>query len=56
MFNLGYGGLSKFKNMIAALQSEDYVTASREMLRSKWAKQTGRRATKLASMMETGRW
>ena len=56
MFNLGYRGLSKFKNMIAALQSEDYVTASREMLRSKWRTQVGKRAEKLAEMMETGRW
>lgn len=56
MFNLGYKGLSKFKKMIAALRSEDYVTAAKEMLNSKWAKQVGKRATKLAKMMETGRW
>jgi lysozyme len=56
MFNLGYKGLSKFKNMLAALQSEDYVTAAREMLNSKWRTQVGKRAEKLAEMMETGRW
>ena len=56
MFNLGYRGLSKFKNMIAALQSDDYVTAAREMLNSKWSRQTKTRAKKLAHMMETGEW
>lgn len=48
-YQLGVTGVSNFKNMIAALQVEDYLTASAEMLDSKWARQTANRANRLAS-------
>lgn len=56
LFNMGYqmglGGLLQFKNMIKALESQDYVEASRQMLDSLWAKQTPKRAKRLAKRME----
>ena len=51
-FNLGYAGLSKFKNMLTAVSKGDYQTAAREMLESLWAIQVGNRATKLSLLME----
>jgi len=52
-YQLGVGGLLKFKKMWSALKSTDWVKASEEMLDSKWAKQTPNRARKLASIMNT---
>lgn len=55
-FNLGTWGLLGFKNTLAAIQSGEYEKASVMMLQSKWAKQVGRRATRLSAMMKTGEW
>lgn len=56
VFNLGLPRLLGFKRMIAALERRDYATAAAEMLDSKWARQVGRRATRLAEMMRSGEW
>ena len=52
VFQLGIGGVSKFKNMWKALEKEDYYTASQEMLDSRWAKQTPKRAEDLSNIMK----
>lgn len=49
-FNLGWPRLSKFKNMLAALESRDYDRAADESLNSKWAKQVGPRASRIADL------
>ena len=46
-FNLGLPRLKKFKKMFAALNKEDYKTASKEGLDSKWADQVYNRARRL---------
>ena len=53
VFQLGVGGVSKFKKMWSALQEQDYNKASIEMLDSRWAKQTPSRANSLASIMRS---
>lgn len=53
VFNLGLPRFAQFKNMIAAIEAEDYVQASNEMMDSRWAQQVGLRASRLAEMMET---
>ena len=53
VFQLGIGNVSKFKKMWLALDSEDYVEASKQMLDSRWYKQTKSRCESLASMMAT---
>ena len=53
-FNLGFGGLREFVKMITAVQESRYDDAADEMLASKWAKQVGNRAKKLAGMMRSG--
>jgi len=53
VFQLGIGGVSKFKKMWSALQEQDYNKASIEMLDSRWAKQTPSRANSLASIMRS---
>jgi len=52
VFQLGIGGVSKFKNMWKALEKEDYYTASQEMLDSRWARQTPKRAEDLSNIMK----
>lgn len=55
-FNLGIDGLLQFKNMLSFLRVGDFRNAAKEMRRSKWAAQVGRRAERLALQMETGIW
>lgn len=54
MFNVGATTFSKFKNMIAALENKDYEQASSELLDSRYARQVGRRAQKIAEMIRLG--
>ena len=53
-FNMGVPRLSKFKKMWAAIHKEDFVTAAKEMLDSRWATQVKGRSTKLAHAMHHG--
>ena len=53
-FNLGVPRLCKFKKMWAAVEAEDFPTAAKEMLDSRWANQEKSRATKLAHAMHHG--
>lgn len=50
-YQMGVSGVMNFKNMWFALQKKDYATASVEMLNSKWAKQTPKRAKELSALM-----
>jgi len=52
IFQMGYSGVGKFKNMIKALQNNDIKTASIEMLDSRWAKQTPNRAKELSNRVK----
>lgn len=53
-YNLGVKGLNGFRNMWAALDRGDYDKAADEMLDSKWARQVGVRAIRLANRMRKG--
>lgn len=55
-FNIGFAGLKKFKKMLKALAVKDYLTASTELLDSKYATQTGKRAKRIAKLIRTGVW
>lgn len=55
-FNLGAVRLGGFRRFRAALERGDFEQAAREMLDSKWAKQVGPRARRLAEMMRRGTW
>jgi lysozyme len=55
-FNLGLPILLKFQNMWAAIEDEDWIDAAEQMLDSRWAKQVGRRAARLAEAMRSGEW
>jgi lysozyme len=54
LFNLGLVRLRGFRNTLAAMERGDYRAAAAGMLASKWARQVGARATRLARMMERG--
>lgn len=53
-FCVGIYGLKQFKKMIAALRIGDYTEAGAQILDSKFAKQTGARANRLAVTMVAG--
>ncbi|MCK5906949.1 MAG: hypothetical protein KAG37_05120 [Flavobacteriales bacterium] len=50
-YQLGIGGLYKFKKMWAALANRNYPLAEAQALDSRWAKQTPRRASHHASVL-----
>jgi len=52
-YQMGVGGVLKFKKMWAALKERDYKKAADEMLDSRWAKQTPNRAKELAEIMRS---
>jgi lysozyme len=51
VFNLGRPRLSKFKNMLAAVNAKDYAKAADEMVDSKWYKQVKTRGVELVEIM-----
>jgi lysozyme len=53
-FNLGIGKLLGFKNTLTFMRARRYDAAALGMLDSKWAKQVGQRAIRLAEMMRKG--
>src|SRR3990167_6592863 len=53
-FNLGINGLLKFVKTLKSIEEGEYKFASLQMLQSLWAQQVGKRAIRLAEMMETG--
>jgi lysozyme len=50
-FNLGRNRLSKFKNMISAVNEGNYAKAADEMIDSRWYKQVGVRSKELVEIM-----
>ncbi len=55
-FQIGVGGLLRFKKMLLALNGANYSLASREALDSRWAVQTPGRAKVVAKMIQTGEY
>ncbi|MCD8568035.1 MAG: hypothetical protein LRY50_06730 [Geovibrio sp.] len=58
LIDMGFMGVPRllgFKKMIQALVADDYEKAAAEMLDSKWSRQVGGRAVRLAEMMRTGK-
>jgi len=53
-FNMGVPRLCKFVKMWNAIHEEDYPTAAKEMLDSRWANQVKSRSTILANAMHNG--
>lgn len=53
-FNLGLQGLLQFERTLGAVKAGEYQRAATMMLQSRWAKQVGQRAERLARMMVTG--
>ena len=54
VFNMGIAGVLTFKNTLSEIQRGHYQIAADNMLKSKWAKQVGQRANRLARMMVEG--
>jgi len=53
-YQLGLTGVLNFKKMWAAIESENFEEASKQMLDSLWAKQTRNRALRHAKTMKEG--
>lgn len=52
-FNLGKKGLGEFKNFLGLINAKKYPEASKEMMRSAWSKQVGKRAQTLAGIISS---
>jgi len=50
----GTHGLSSFRNMLAALKAGDYETAATQVLASRYAREVGERAVRIAEMFRNG--
>lgn len=53
-FNLGLTRLLGFRNMLAAVAAGDFEAAAEEALASRWARQVGPRAARIAAMIREG--
>ena len=53
-FNLGVPRLLKFEKMISALREQRWDAAANEALDSKWARQVGARAQRIADLIRSG--
>lgn len=56
VFQMGFGAVRGFKGMWAAITKNDWETAAREGLDSRWAQQTPGRARELMEQLRTGKW
>lgn len=54
VFQMGAGGFAKFTDTIGLIRQKKWADAADAMLNSKWARQTKKRAHRLAEMMRTG--
>ncbi len=55
-FNMGLRTLLTFKKTLASIGYGNYKTAAEQLLQSKYASQVGKRAKRIAILIETGRW
>lgn len=55
-YQMGVEGLSGFKKMLFAIANGKWNNAKREMLNSRWAKQTPERAERHSNQMLSGKW
>jgi len=53
-YNLGFKGLRGFKKMLRAMRTGNFKLAADEALDSKWAKQVGSRANRIANLIRQG--
>jgi lysozyme len=53
-YQMGVDGVLKFRKTLAALERGDYLAAADEMLDSKWALETRKRAEWLSDLMKRG--
>lgn len=54
-YQMGVDGLLKFDNTLGLIKEGKLAQASKEMLQSKWAKQTPNRAKELATILSSGK-
>lgn len=54
IFNMGFRGLSQFKNTLKMFNARDYAGAGRNLKHSLWYSQVGRRAEELTTRLITG--
>lgn len=53
-YNMGIGWVNDFKKTVAAIEAGDFNRAADEILNSKYARQTGSRATEIAELIRHG--
>lgn len=54
LFNLGKGGVQKFKKMLAAIRADNWTKVAEEARDSLWYQQVGKRAKRICYELENG--
>ncbi len=52
-YQMGVSGMLGFKNTLKLIENREYLKASNNMLKSRWAKQTPNRAKKLSDILKS---
>lgn len=55
-YQLGFKGFCKFRQTIKYMARRDFALASKEILDSKWARQTSSRALRHSKLLASGDW
>ena len=55
LFQMGLGGVKKFKSFLRAARASNWEAAAAHMLNSLWARQTPQRAIRLSEIFRTGK-
>ena len=54
IYQLGYNGVTRFRQMLQAIQDDDFERAADEMLDSRWFQQTSSRCKELSEIFRNG--
>lgn len=55
-YQMGVEGLNAFRQTLLCIQAGDWLQAETQMLKSRWANQTPKRARRHAKQMRTNQW
>lgn len=55
-YNMGVPGLKQFRKMWAAIASDDWETAAKEAVDSKWYRQVKSRGRRIVEILRSGEW
>ena len=55
-FQMGFPVFNTFRRFRMHMEEDDYLTAGRDLMESKWFRQVGKRGPRMVKMIVTGEW